>query len=141
MMAMTTDTTTISKKTKYSILLLDLSIILFTVLGGKLVYLMKKYSPVCFFRANGITCPSCGGTRCVENILSGNLSAAFGHNQYFFCLAIYSVMGIVCLNIGYLFNINIARKVSDTMLSYKAIIIWAVIFLFFGILRIFGIIS
>jgi len=138
---MTTETTHSSKKVKLGVILLDISIVLFAVFGRFITDLMRAYNSECLFSRNGWQCPTCGGTRCIESLLAGDFVAAFGYHQYFFCIAIYVLIGVVFLNIGYLFNISVAKKISNIMFHYKAVIVLAVLFSVFGILRMTGIVN
>ena len=42
-------------------------------------------TPVCYFHAlTGLPCPGCGATRCVRNVMSGELTMAFRMNPMVF---------------------------------------------------------
>ncbi|MBE7064894.1 MAG: DUF2752 domain-containing protein [Ruminococcaceae bacterium] len=124
-----------TKKIRYCILGLDTLLIVFGLIGKSIIKLMYAYMPECILAKNGIPCPSCGATRCVSSILKGDFASAFIHNQFFFCLAVYLALSIVFLNMGYVFNVPFAKKVTDVMFHYKTVIIIALIYFVFGITR------
>lgn len=67
-----------------------------------------KYIPECIvYKYLNIYCPSCGGTRCIKNILQGNIIQAFNEHSIFFIAIIY----ILLLNIIYLINLNRKSKI------------------------------
>jgi hypothetical protein len=56
------------------------SVYLFIFEPGK-----SGFFPLCPFRAlTGLTCPGCGTTRCLHQLLHGNIIAAFKFNPLFF---------------------------------------------------------
>ena len=82
-----------SKKTQ-NMLLLELGIIflvliIFIVVKSNLI----KYFPTCLINEKfGILCPSCGGTRCISNIILGNFKMSFLYHPIFFITIIYLVI-------------------------------------------------
>jgi len=48
------------------------------------VHLGLKTSPCLFHSLTGLPCPTCGGTRCVINLLNGHFAAAFAWNPMVF---------------------------------------------------------
>ncbi len=92
-----------------------------------------KYIPNCFFyEKTGLQCPSCGGTRCVENILQGNFIQAFLYHPVFFITILY----LLIVNIVYLINLNRKNKIAKWIYpkTYYAII-FAIILIIFGVIR------
>lgn len=97
-------------------------------------FMLTKLSK-CTFYEMGILCPSCGGTRCVSNFVSGNFSASWHYHPFFFCVCIYIILGIICMNLGYIFRIALFEKLFRKMLSPAAIITLVIIFVIFGMSR------
>ena len=59
---------------------LGMMLLLITITGGGKTKAPNS-SLECSVKAiTGFNCPGCGGTRCAQNILTGNWSAAFGYN-------------------------------------------------------------
>ena len=57
-----------------------------------------KYIPTCIINQNfGILCPSCGGTRCVTNLILGNIKESFLYHPVFFVtiILLFSLSGCV----------------------------------------------
>lgn len=96
---------------------------------------MSKYFPRCIFLEMGFLCPACGGTRCVYNIASGNFLKAFTLNPFIFLLVLYVILVVMLLNINYLFNVSFLKKTLAAMVHYKAVIVIAVLYALFGIVR------
>ena len=99
-----------------NMLLLELGII-FLVLT---IFILEKldtikYIPTCFVNEKfGILCPSCGGTRCVVNLILGNIKKSFLYHPVFFAMIIY----LVIVNILYIVN-SIRGKEIATYLYPK----------------------
>lgn len=78
--------------------LVTLFVIIFFIVKSNYIY---NISPSCFFKENfDIYCPSCGGTRCIINLINGNILDAFLYNPFIFIIIIY----LFCLNIIYIIN-------------------------------------
>lgn len=90
-----------NKKIK-NVLLLELGIIFLVLIIFIIIKLnIIKYIPSCLIKENlGILCPSCGGTRCIINLVQGNFKASFIYHPIFFITIIY--LGMV--NIIYIIN-------------------------------------
>ena len=76
----------IIKSNKYlKLLLIQLTIIIVLVF----IFVFVKSSlinliPSCYWQENyGFNCPSCGSTRCIINLVNGNLKLAFFYNPFF----------------------------------------------------------
>lgn len=93
--------------------------------------------PECYIAVVGRQCGSCGGTRCVRQILNGNFVEAFNLNPYFFVVFCYAVMLITLLNLAWLFKINGLEKFLIKLANYKVIIAFAVAYLLFSVWRLF----
>lgn len=96
---------------------------------------MIRWLPDCVFSSYGITCPACGGTRCIMELLSGHWGAAFRLHPVVFCLCFYLAAAGVLLNIGYLIPRPGCQRVGKAMLGVRAIILLSVIYALFGITR------
>lgn len=125
-----------SKKALFIVLIIDFLLLLGLVFAKPISRIMIETLPDCPFRTYySVLCPSCGATRAVFNLFSGNILIAFKFNQFFFLLSFYLVFIIIFLNLGYVFNINFAKKVFIKATNYKVIIALAVLWLLFGIIR------
>lgn len=92
-----------------------------------------EYVPNCWiYKTTGILCPSCGGTRCVQNLLQGNFIEAFLSNMIFFITIIY----IFICNIVYIINLNKKKKISTWIYpKYWYVIIFVIALLIYTIIR------
>ena len=94
---------------------------LFLILAGVLVLFLIKSNiiykmPTCTIKTNlGIICPSCGGTRCVINLLQLNFKEAFRYHPTFFILCIY--LGIA----DFLYIINSIFKKNYLKFLYPSL--------------------
>ena len=112
-------------KKSIKIILIELLILILAIIGVN-SNLMQ------FYEATNLQCPSCGGTRCVENILKGNFKEAFLFHPIFFI----SVFYLLLCNIVYLINLNKKNKILTWIYpKYWYAIIFAVILVIYGILR------
>lgn len=104
-----------NKKIK-NMLLLELGIIFLVLIIFIAIKLnIIKYIPTCIIKQNfGILCPSCGGTRCVTNLILGNFKESFLYHPVFFVTIIY----LVFANIIYIVN-SIRKKEILTFLYPK----------------------
>lgn len=122
-----------TKKIK-KMILLELGI-LFLVL---IIFIIAKYKiftimPSCIINTLfGIECPSCGGTRCVINFISGNFKQSFYYHPIFFITIIYLII------VNLLYIINSFRKEEFITWIYpktKFWIIWIIVLILFTIIR------
>lgn len=120
---------------KKHVILLDSILAALALLAGKVTGWMIALIPDCPVTKYGLLCPACGGTRCVRYFFSGQWGAAFRINPFFFILIWYLAVAWMMLNVGILLNIPIAKKVAGTMLHWRTVIIAAVLFAVFGIVR------
>ncbi len=99
------------------------AIFLFVIEPGK-----GAFSPVCPFRAlTGFTCPGCGTTRGLHQLLHGNLAAAFQLNPLF----VVSLPFLVYALLSYSNTVMRGRPIRRNTLQAKYI--WAL----FGIVLLF----
>jgi hypothetical protein len=123
------------KKGRRGILVLDGALLL-CALGAKfLASAMIRWLPDCLFAGVGLTCPTCGATRCVREFFSGHFAIAFRLNPFIFCLIPYFAMALVLLNIGYLLPQQHCKQIGKAMIGEKAIGLLAIAFAIFGIGR------
>lgn len=118
-------------KKSIKIILIELFILILAIIGVNSN--LMQYTPSClFYKATNLQCPSCGGTRCVENILKGNFKEAFLFHPIFFITIFY----LLLCNIVYLINLNKKNKILTWIYpKYWYAIIFAVILVIYGILR------
>lgn len=96
---------------------------------------MMALIPDCPVTRFGLLCPACGGTRCVRYFLELRWGQAFIMNPFFFALIWYVGAGLLLLNVGVLGNVSWAKRISGAMLHWRAVIVIAVLFGVFGIVR------
>ena len=124
-----------SRKYIISIAILDALAIIGVFALKPLAKLMIDYLPDCFFVRNfGLECASCGGTRCVFNFFGGNFAEAFSYNPLFFFAIVYVLTLFVFLNLS-LFELNFAKRTVKIMASWQAVIVFAVCYFVFGIVK------
>jgi len=89
--------------------------------------------PLCIINQRfGILCPSCGGTRCVVNLVLGNYAQSFLFHPIFFITIIY--LGIA--NIIYIINSFREKPILEWIYpKSKFWIIFIIIVLIFTIIR------
>ncbi len=92
-----------------------------------------QYIPECIvYKYLNIYCPSCGGTRCIRNILQGNFIQAFKDHSIFFITIIY----LLLFNIIYLINLNKKEKILTFIYpKYYYVIIFAMLVAIYTIMR------
>ena len=122
------------KKTLF-VLLLDVAMVAVAFGAGVVTDWMMGSLPACPVAELGFLCPACGGTRCVRYLFSGQLAAAFAVNPFFFALAWYLFGALLLLNIGVLLKVRWAERTAIRMTDWRAVIVAAVCFTVFGILR------
>jgi hypothetical protein len=120
---------------KKVVLLLDGALLVAAALVVPLAKWMLWALPDCSFAKIGVLCPSCGGTRCVRAFFSGDFGAAFSFNPFFFVLICYLAAALVLLNVGVLLKVKWADRAARAMTSGAAVIIAAVAFAIFGVVR------
>lgn len=94
---------------------------------------IMQFIPECIvYKYLNIYCPSCGGTRCIRNILQGNFIQAFKDHSVFFITIIY----LLLLNIIYLININRKNKILTFIYpKYWYAIIFSILIVLYTIMR------
>ena len=121
------------EKTK-KMLWLELGIIfLVLILFIIIKYNLFTFIPSCILKEKlGILCPSCGGTRCVINLLNGNYIESFSYHPIFFITIIY----LCIVNILYIVN-SLKKKEIATFLYPKTTfwIIFVIILIIYTIIR------
>lgn len=87
------------------LLIIILVIVIFFTVKSNYIY---NISSSCFFKDTyNIYCPSCGGTRCIVNLINGNILDAFLYNPFIFIIVIY----LFLLNIIYIINTIFNKKI------------------------------
>lgn len=90
-----------------------------------------KIIPKCWiYDATKLYCPSCGGTKCIQNIFKGNLIKAFYSNMVIFIGIIY----LFIINIIYLFNIK-NKKLTWLYPKWWYVIIFELALIIYTIFR------
>jgi hypothetical protein len=123
------------KNRKSYVLFLDLGLVIAAIVAAPLSRWMIACFPDCPLAVMGFLCPACGGTRCVRAFFSGDFLGAFWFNPFFFVLIFYLGAALVLLNMGVLLRIKWADQAAQIMTGWQAVIITAVIFAIFGVVR------
>ena len=125
----------LKRKELVIVLVIDL-IVLMSVFFRTYVFstVESLFSP-CFFAENGMLCPTCGGTRCVRAILSGDILSAFRYNAFALFAFVYGVFLLLMYNLYYIFGVKWSRRVVSILLNYKMLVIILSSFVIFGIVR------
>lgn len=119
----------IKKMLQLELGILFLVLIIFIIVKTNLIYIM----PNCLINTYlGILCPSCGGTRCVINLIQGNFMQSFLYHPIFFITIIY----LMLINILYIINVFKKKEVLTFLYpKTKFWIIFIIILLIFTIIR------
>lgn len=121
------------RKVKQMLLLelgiLFLVLIIFIIAKTKLINLMPNCLINTYF---GILCPSCGGTRCVINLVQGNFVQSFLYHPIFFITIWY----LALVNIIYVINTFTNKKILAFLYpKTKFWIIFVIVILIFTVFR------
>ena len=115
-------------------LLIELEIIilvlsLFIIINSNIISVF----PECLiYKHFGILCPSCGATRCVINLLQGNLYVSFLYHPIFFITIIY----LIILNFVYIVNSLKKQEILKWIYpNLKKVIIFIILLLIFTVVR------
>ena len=122
-------------KKKQFVLLLDLALVVFALAAVPLTGWMFAAIPDCPVTKLGLLCPACGGTRCVRYFFSGRFADAFWVNPFFLLLILYLGAALVLLNVGVLLKVERSEKIARAMISWQTVIVLAVLFAVFGVVR------
>ncbi len=125
----------LNKHKKIFIVILDVFLILSPLILKSLAFLMFKIPFKCPFWEAGYMCPSCGGTRSVYAFFGGDFIESFSYNPFIFMMIIYIITFIIFFNIGIFLNKSFAKTLYSVMINPKIIIVLAILFAVFGILR------
>ena len=98
-------------------------------------WMLEKGTTPCYYWQFNLQCPACGGTRCLYNIASGEFLNAFWLNPYVFCTVVLSVGILILMNVAVFCMKEQGQKLLKYILRTKWLIVWAVGFAVFGILR------
>lgn len=123
------------KRKTVRILLLDGAIALALPLLSPLANWMMAALPACLFAERGITCPSCGATRCVRALFGGDFGAAFFFHPFLFLLIFYLVLALLLANFGILLRRPRIEKAALAMVNPRAVLILCLLYLAFGLIR------
>lgn len=117
------------------IVLLDLALCVLALCLQPLARWMMAVLPTCPVAQLGYLCSACGSTRCLLALSQLQLAQAFAFHPLLCLLALYSLLGLLALHLGYLANIQPLRRLCKAMADYRVIIAWAVAYGLFGLLR------
>lgn len=126
----------IVKHKKKLTILLDILVGVLAVVGRFLTdHLLTSTNEPCDWTLVGAQCGTCGGTRCINHILYGDLIGAFQLNPFVFLFLVYLLVGLVLLNIYVFAGKPWPWKVLEKMFSLRAVIIILILYFLFIILR------
>ena len=127
----------IKKHKKISVLLLNTLIAVLFIVLRPLAAFMIQHFPTCPFFSHGIICPSCGGTRCIENLVNFHFEKSFQYHPYIFLVVCYCFVVWILLNLYCLLNIKPCLKILKAMTGFKVFYLIVFGYILFGILRSF----
>ena len=121
---------------KRRILILIDALFIITAFSIKDIALLAVlHFPQCIGARLGFLCPSCNGTSCVYNFAIGKFSEAFALHPIVFLSMIYIIAVLVILNIACLSKHKKAEMLFKKMVSPAVVIVYAIVFSIFGIIR------
>lgn len=119
------------RKRKKKIIIIEIIVFLIICcfVNSKYINLIPK----CWVYENtGLYCLACGGTRCVQNMIKGNLIKAFYENSMIFIMIIY----LAILNIIYLYNMGKEeKKLTYLYPKWWQVIIFVIIWIIYTIIK------
>ncbi len=125
------------RKKSFYVVCLDAFLVI-SVIFFKIFYSdIMRILPECYYASRGLQCGSCGGTRCVYQILQGNFAEAFKLNQFFFIVFCYLGIIFILMHLAWVFGVKHTEKPLKILANYKAVIVFAVGYFLFSIWRFF----
>lgn len=121
------------KKTKqmtfFEILLILFIICLYIVVKKDII----KIVPSCYIlQKTGLLCPSCGGTRCIKELLNFNIVEALKMNAFYTITILY----LLVLNIVYVLNIVLkTNRLKFLYIKKYHLIVWIIVLILYTIIR------
>ena len=95
---------------------------------------MLDFFPPCVLLTKyGITCPACGGTRCVNYFFTLRFWDSFSMHPIFFLIIVYLILLFVMANCS-LFTKRL-DKALKVMFTPRVVVAWTILFAIFGIIR------
>lgn len=126
---------TIIKYRKPIVSIIDIAIIPAGLFFKWLAGAMLSTNRPCSWTLFGLQCATCGGTRCVNYLLHGNIVEAFTMNPFIFCCILYAVVSLILLNILVFTDASFAKKALRIMYSWYSLAVGAVFYGGFFIVR------
>ena len=123
------------KHTKLWIGILDAAMVLGALLAVPMAKVMMAVIPPCFYAQQGITCPSCGATRCVRAFFSLQFGQSFAYHPAIFLAILYLGLGVLALNGGYLLNLSWCKKCAKFLFNPWCLGGLVLAYLVFGVIR------
>ncbi len=117
---------------KITIIVAELLVLIFIVILVNTTNIAQKTPECWFYQSTGLECPSCGGTRCVINLFSGNFKEAFFLHPIYFIIIFY----LLIVSVIYIINLNKQEKIAKWLYP-KAwyAIMFAIILVIYGLVR------
>ncbi len=120
---------------KFLIVFTDILLIIFLIFVPHISSMMIESGYQCYFLKNGIICPSCGGTRCVNSFFNGKFKKAFIYNFAIFCGLLLIFFIIILININIFFKNKFCTKIIRLFFNPKTLILLIFAYVVLGILR------
>ena len=123
------------KHTKLWIGILDAVLVLGALLAVPMAKVMMAVIPNCPYAEQGITCLSCGATRCVRSFFSLQFGQAFAYHPAIFLAIVYLGLGVLALNGGYLLDLPWCKKITHFLFNPWCLGGMALFYVVFGVIR------
>ena len=115
--------------------ILNIMLIALFVAGKYLSQRMIEWEISCIFMQYGLQCPACGGTHCLYYLTQGYVTRAFWENPYIFCTICICIIIIIIFDAVSLCRKQKGYDLLKRIFTPKWLIVWAVGFAVFGMLR------
>lgn len=120
---------------KKLLLTADLLLIPALFLCKVLTDVMLSHVSICPWNLFGGKCVTCGGTHFVNTLLSGNIVAAYYHNQFLFVMSVLLGISYVLLHLYLLGNVRWARWILVKVYSIPGLILTSLYMMAFLVAR------
>ncbi len=125
----------IKKHNKALLLTADILVIPALFLCKKMTEVMFATGKPCRWTLIGIECATCGGTRCVSSLLSGNIFEAYVYNPMIFVGIFCLILFFILVNLDTFFNVKRAKRIIAFVLQERTAYFGVAVFLTFFIAR------
>lgn len=123
------------KKKGWTLLAADVLLAMAVLAVPGLCGWMLRSWPECWVRQYGLLCPACGGTRCVNFLIHGQLFDALQVNGYVCLLILYGMVLWILLHLQVFFRVEFARKAVKVLCRPVVVAALFMGFAVFGVAR------